>query len=180
MLAYIYAMEGVPAEGKSIHSSLIDKIANGEVESFDVKSVNLRGHDALDKRAEAAILRRRVEELMSDSDACCLRAKYGGSTSRTTQLAVCVAAVHIWAHFTRNRNTKAQRSTEYVTRVLWYETCVPKNMRDGEVPKIIGDYGVSPATFYRDVEMMKYYIQRRLDLIVDRVEAVFGGTEVLP
>lgn len=180
MLAYIYAVEGVPAEGKSLHAALIDKMAEGEIESFNVNGVNLRGHDALDKRAEAAILRRRVEELMSDSDACCLRAKYGCSTSRTTQLAVCVAAVHIWAHFSRNRNTKAQRSTEYVTRVLWYETCVPENKRDGEVCKIIGDYGVSPATFYRDVAMMKRYLWRRLDVIMDRVTAIFGGTEVLP
>ena len=118
MLAYIYAVEGVPAEGKSLHSSLIDKMADGEVEPFDAKSVNLRGHDALDKRAEAAILRRRVEELMSDADACCLRAKYGCSTSRSTQLAVCVAAVHIWDEFSKRRTARAllEANGEYGSR----------------------------------------------------------------
>ena len=180
MLAYIYAVEGVPAEGKSLHSSLIDKMADGEVEPFDAKSVNLRGHDALDKRAEAAILRRRVEELMSDADACCLRAKYGCSTSRSTQLAVCVAAVHIWDEFSKRRTARAQRSTEYVTRVLWYETCVPSNKKDGEAAAIIGGYGVSSATFFRDAAMVRRYLWKRLDIVVPRIAAFFGGTEVIP
>lgn len=180
MLAYIYAVEGVAAEGRSLHAALIEKMGDGEVEPFPVDAVNLRGHDALDKRAEAAVLRRKVESMLSDSDACCLRAKYGCSTSRTTQLAVCVAAVHIWDEFSKRRTARAQRSTEYVTRVLWYETCVPSNKKDGEAAAIIGGYGVSSATFFRDAAMVRRYLWKRMDIIVPRITVFFGGTEVIP
>lgn len=116
MVAFCYAMEGVPAWEVSTHARMIAMRDSGEVEPFCADSVNMKGMTTVEKRGECANLRRQIEE-MDGADTRFLSGIFGVMTSASTYLGLELMALQAYELLTSGRH-KVGRSRRYVADLV--------------------------------------------------------------
>ena len=179
MVAYIYAMEGVPADTKNVHQKLIEMFGDGVLDDFPIDGVNMSGSDTLDRRAECAVLRCKVECFLDHTEVASFRAKFGLDVLLSTQRAIMALVSPVQEYLTSGRR-RAQRSREYCGRLLWISTCSPKHQVGQFHVNLAREYGVRDNLFSRDLSAVKRFLSRQVDKGIGKVERNFKDPSVCP
>lgn len=179
MVAYAYAMEGVPADTKNIHQKLIEMFGDGDIDDFPIDGINMSGCEPLDRRAECAILRNKIELFLDPVQVSAFRAKYGLYVLLSTQRAIMMLVGPVQAYLTTGRR-RAQRSMEYVGRLLWMVCCSPKHLEEQSQYALAQEYNVQPCTMSRDLTEVKRFLARQVDKGIREIERNIKDSDIFP
>lgn len=178
MLAYCYAMEGVPAYNKSVHARMIEMAETGEIERFDDKGVNLSGMTTIEKRGECAGIRAKVEEILDYHESCFIHAKFGAASIPTTRKGLVCFAKMAQEELASGR-FRAQRSLAYIGDVVQLAIRPNHNPEQCTVMGISAKHQASQNMVSRDMSLIKGVVRPIEDAAFRKVLAAFSDGVVL-
>lgn len=179
MLAYCYAMEGVAAWETNAHARVMMMVSDGDIEAFDLRSVNMQGNSTLERRGECAIKRRQVEELLPWEEVCVLRARFGDHAIRANQEAVVDLVDTIHAHLTTGRY-RASRGKAYILEMIVHVSTVHRGKSGRSVCDISRDHSIRDRYAFRDAGTIQQWMNERLRSAIGRIEQRYSDGVVLP
>lgn len=178
LLAYCYAMEGVPAYNKSVHARLIDMAKTGEIEPFDDDGVNLSGLATLEKRGECAGIRAKVEEICDYQEICLVRAKFGIAGGEDTRKGL-ICFAKIAQESLASGPKRAQRSLHYIADVVQLAIRPNHNPEKCTVMSVSSKHQMSHPTVSRDIVLIKKVVWPIEEATLLKVRMAFSDGVVL-
>lgn len=179
MIAYCYAMEGVPAYEANAHAILMMMVEDGDIESFDVRSVNMQGSRTLERRGECAIKRRQIEDLLTWEEVAVVRAKYGDHNIRANQEAIVELVDLIHAHLTGGRY-RAERGKAYILEMIVHVATVHRGKGGKSVFDISQSHFIRERYAFRDAGTIQKWMGERLRSAISKIEQRYSDGVVLP
>lgn len=179
MIAYCYAMEGVPAYDANVHACMMMMVEDGDIEAFDVRSVNMQGSKALERRGECAIKRRQIEQLLTWEEVAVIRAKYGDHNIKANQEAIVDLADMIHAYLTGGRY-RADRGKGYILEMIIHVSTVHRGKGGRSVFDISQSHFIRERYAFRDAGSIQKWMGERLRSAISKIEQRYSDGSVLP
>lgn len=179
MVAYCYAMEGVPAYGANIHAMMMCMMDDGDIESFDAGSVNMRGSKPIERRGECAIKRQQIEELLTWEEVAVIRAKYGDHSILANQQAIVDLVGSIHAYLTGGRY-RADRGKAYILEMIVHVATIHRGKDSRSIVEIARHHGIRHQYVSRDAGAIQKWMGERLRTALSKIEHHYSDGSVLP
>lgn len=179
MAAYCYAMEGVPAFDTNVHALMMCMMDSGDIEAFDLKSINMQGNSTLERRGECAIKRCQIEELLDHEEVAVIRAKYGDHGIRSNQKSIVdlVSPVHAYLSGGRHR---AERGKGYIIEMIIHVSTVHRGKIGKTIMDLSRDHNIRHQYVSRDAGAIQKWMGMRLRSAMSKIENRYSDGVVLP